>query len=181
MNEIIKADLYRYGGLSGTKGLIKGLRIPGCRYMYLLRQVASSKRFSIKWLFFSILKHKYDFKYSFQIDSKTEIGPGFYIGHYGAVVINPKARIGKNCNVAHGVTIGAANRGKRKGYPTIGNNVWIGTNAVIVGNVNIGSDVFIAPNSFVTVDVPDHSMVIGNPCTITHRENACEGYINFVS
>ena len=55
--------------------------------------------------------------------------------------------------------------------------MWIGTNAVIVGNVRIGSDVLIAPLSFVNFDVPDHSIVIGNPAKIISRENAVEGYI----
>jgi serine O-acetyltransferase len=49
------------------------------------------------------------------------------MGHFGSVVINEYAKIGKNCNIAHNATIGQANRGKLKGYPTIGDNVWIGT------------------------------------------------------
>ena len=55
------------------------------------------------------------------------------------------------------------NRGKRKGTPVNGDRCRIGTNAVIVGNVKIGSDVLIAPHTFVNSDVPDHRMVIGNP------------------
>ncbi|HOO79472.1 MAG TPA: serine acetyltransferase, partial [Lachnospiraceae bacterium] len=56
--------------------------------------------------------------------------------------------------------------------------VWIGTNAVIVGNITIGDDVMIAPGAYVTTDVPAHSIVIGNPAVIRHRDNATEGYIN---
>lgn len=62
------------------------------------------------------------------------------------------------------------NRGPRKGVPTIGNQVWIGINAAIVGNVTIGDDVLIAPNSFVNVDIPSHSVVFRNPCVIKHRD-----------
>lgn len=68
--------------------------------------------------------------------------------------------------------------GGRQGTPVIGNEVWIGINAAIVGKVTIGDDVLIAPNSYVNCDVPSHSIVFGNPCTIKHRENATEGYIN---
>ena len=93
-------------------------------------------------------------------------------------MINPKAVLGKNINIATGVTIGQENRGKRAVAPTIGDNVWIGTNAVIVGKITIGCDVLIAPNSYVNFDVPDHSIVIGNPARIITRENATEGYIN---
>lgn len=56
--------------------------------------------------------------------------------------------------------------------------MWIGINAVIVGKVNIGNDVLIAPNSYVNCDVPDHSIVFGNPCIIKYRDNATEGYVN---
>lgn len=74
--------------------------------------------------------------------------------------------------------IGQQNRGKYKGIPTIGNNVWIGINAAIVGKITIGDDLLIAPNSFVNCDVPSHSVVFGNPCIIKHRDYATEGYIN---
>ncbi len=117
-------------------------------------------------------------KTQIQIPAETEIGEGFYIGHWGRVIINGKAKIGRNVNIATGVTIGQTNRGPNKGCPVIGNNVWIGTNAVIVGNMNISDDVLIAPLSFVNVSVPDHSIVIGNPAKIIYRENATKDYIN---
>ena len=78
-----------------------------------------------------------------------------------------------------GVTIGQTNRGKSKGVPTIGNKVWIGTNAVIVGNIIIGDNVMIAPNAFVNISVPSNSLVVGNPASILPREDATEGYINY--
>lgn len=117
------------------------------------------------------------FQIRIQIPAGTKIGAGFYIGHRGAVVINERAIIGENCNIANGVTIGQANRGKLKGTPTIGDNVWIGTGAVIVGNINIGSNVLIAPNAFVNVDVPPNSLVLGNPCKIVSKDNPCHDYI----
>lgn len=92
--------------------------------------------------------------------------------------INPKAIIGKNCNIHKGVTIGQENRGKRRGTPIIGNKVWIGVNATVVGNIKIGDDVLIAPNSYVNCDVPSHSVVFGNPCIIRHNDNATEGYVD---
>ena len=113
-----------------------------------------------------------------EIHGKCKIGPGLYLGHAYCITINPKAVIGANCNIHKGVTIGQENRGKRKGVPTIGDCVWIGINSTIVGNVKIGDDVMIAPNTFVNCDVPSHSVVYGNPCIIKHRDNATEGYIN---
>lgn len=108
----------------------------------------------------------------------TSIGPGLYFGHAYCITINPEAVLGKNINLHKGVTIGQENRGKRMGTPVIGDKVWIGVNATIVGAIKVGNDVLIAPNTYVNCDVPDHSIVFGNPCIIKHRDNATEGYIN---
>ena len=62
----------------------------------------------------------------------------------------------------------------------MGNNVFIGINATVVGKISIGNDVLIAPNSYVNVDVPSHSVVIGNPGTIHSKENATYGYVNYI-
>lgn len=110
--------------------------------------------------------------------SKSANWGGIYIGHAYNITINARAKIGRNCNIHKGIVIGQANRGARKGYPVIGDIVWIGINSAIVGKVTIGDDVLIAPNSFVNVDVPSHSVVFGNPCIIKHRDWATEGYVN---
>ena len=113
-----------------------------------------------------------------QIPPEVKAGPGLYIGHLGRVIVHPDAVLGSNVNLSTGITIGQTNRGSRKGVPVIGDRVWIGTNAVIVGGITIGNDVLIAPGAYVTTDVPDHSVVVGNPAVIRPRENATEGYIN---
>lgn len=111
------------------------------------------------------------------MDQKN-IGEGLYLGHAFNITVNKNAIIGKNCNINKGVTIGQENRGKRKGAPTIGNEVWIGVNAVVVGNINIGDNVLIAPNSYVNCDIPSNSIVIGNPCRIKENLTATKDYIN---
>lgn len=116
--------------------------------------------------------------YKCEIPVSSEVGPGLYIGHPYCITINPKAKLGRNCNIHKGVTIGQENRGSRKGVPVIGNDVWIGINATIVGNICIGDDVLIAPNSYVNRDIPSHSIVFGNPCIIKRTDNATIGYIN---
>lgn len=113
-----------------------------------------------------------------EIHPDTQIGGGLYLGHPYNITMNPKVVIGKNLNIHKGALIGQENRGKRKGTPTIGNNVWIGINAVIVGNITIGDDVLIAPNSYINCDIPSHSVVFGNPCIIKPCENATADYIN---
>lgn len=85
--------------------------------------------------------------------------------------------LGHHVSLHKGVTVGRENRGCREGSPSIGDYVWIGMNATVVGNIKIGDDVLIAPNSFVNIDIPDHSVVIGNPATIHHKDGAIEKYI----
>lgn len=113
-----------------------------------------------------------------EINLGTQIGGGLYIGHPFCITINPDAKIGSNVNLHRGVVIGQENRGKRKGAPIIGDEVWVGINATVVGKIVIGDDVLIAPNSYVNCNVPSHSIVIGNPCRIIHKDNATENYIN---
>ncbi|WP_178985254.1 serine O-acetyltransferase [Winogradskyella helgolandensis] len=175
MKEIIQADLFRYDGL--TK-IYKGKRNPGFHYMYYLRKASQYKRFSVLGIYFRLILKRLSYKYGFQIPVETSIGEGFYIGHFGTIVINKDAVIGKNCNIAHLTTIGQTNRGKLKGSPIIGDNVWIGTGSVITGRINIGNNVLIAPNSFVNMDIPNNSLVIGNPAKVIKKENPTEGYIN---
>ena len=93
------------------------------------------------------------------------------IGHFGTIVINPNTIIGDNFNIAQGCLIGNA-QGKRKGTPIIGNNVVMGANSIVIGQVNIGNDVLIAPGAFVNFDVPDNSIVIGNPGKIITKNSS---------
>jgi serine O-acetyltransferase len=120
---------------------------------------------------------RYTYKFGISIPFETSIGSGFYIGHFGGIVVNERSVIGKNCNISHGVTLGEANRGERKGCPVIGDNVYIGPGAKIVGAVRIGNDVAIGANSVVTKDVPDHSVVVGIPGRVISQDGSA-GYVN---
>lgn len=175
MKDIIKADLFRYEGLTNIS---KGKRNPGFKYTYYLRKASKYKKFTFFGLMYYFILKRLSIKYGFQIPVSTSIGKGFYIGHFGTIVINKDVKIGKNCNIAHLTTIGQSNRGERKGCPTIGDYVWIGTGSVIAGKINIGNNVLIAPNSFVNTDIPNNSLVIGNPAKIIKKDNPTNGYIN---
>lgn len=120
---------------------------------------------------------KLEYKTGINFENNTSIGKGFIIGHWGTIVLNGKAHFGNQFFVTHNVTVGRDIRGKRKGVPTFGNRVVIRTNSIVVGNIHIGNDVLIAPNTFVNFDVPDHSVVIGNPATIHHKDNATQGHL----
>ena len=176
MNSVFKKDLFRYYGESGEPFLKKVFRPLELKYISLFRKASMCKFLPLK-LFYMYRLMRLSQRTQIQIPARTSIGEGLYIGHLGRVVIHPEAKLGKNINIATGVTIGMENRGKRKGAPIISDNCWIGTNAVIVGNVKIGSDVLIAPLTYVNFDVPSHSIVIGNPGRIIPKEHATADYI----
>jgi len=181
--DLLKADLYRYRGSTSRRAFLSAyLRDPGFRFTYYLRKVSrySATRSLFDFLpyicYRQILQH-YRFKYGFDISASASIGPGFYIGHSGGVVISRYAVLGSNVNIAHGVTIGATSRGARIGAPCLGDRVWVGANAIIVGKVVVGHDALIAPGAFVNFDVPAMSVVIGNPGTIVSNKGSV-GYVN---
>ena len=95
-------------------------------------------------------------KYCFSITEQLQSKSGLSFPHNGPCVINSSAIIGHNCTIHPNVLIGG-DRGK--GAPVIGDNVFIGNGAKIIGNCNIGSWVFIAPGAVITKDVPDGSVV----------------------
>ncbi len=131
-----------------------------------------------KHILYTLLSLRASRKYGLEILSKN-IEAGLYIGHAHNINVHPAAVIGKNCNLNKGCTIGRENRGYRNGVPSVGDDVWIGSNAMVCGKIKIGNDVLIAPNAYVNFDVPDHSVVVGNPGKVYHRENATEGYIDY--
>ena len=178
MPTLLQQDYFRKTGKYEKVYLWKVLFDPGLLFLYFFRNAQNSSPKTPLGIFYRIMLRRYQIKYGFQISAKTQIGGGLYLGHWGTIVVNPKAKIGKNCNLAHGVTIGQTNRGDKQGVPEIGNNVWIGANAVIVGGIKIGNNVLIAPNSYVTTDIEDDSIVIGNPAKSMKKETATEGYIN---
>lgn len=176
MKNKFSKDLYRYYGEEGESFAQRLLRPTELKYIALFRKTEKCNFKPLK-LYYTIKLKLMSYKTHIQIPARTQIDEGFYIGHTGRVVVNPDAVFGKNMNISTGVVIGCENRGKRKGSPVFEGDCWIGANAVIVGNVKIGKDVMIAPLTFVNFDVPPHSIVVGNPAKIIHKENATEDYI----
>ena len=176
VRELIESDVHRYLGTAGSHMRPRLSERPQLSYLRNLRRAQGSPS-RLARLLARLRLHRLAARTHIQIPWCCSIGPGFYIGHMGRVVIHPDAVIGANCNVATGVTIGAISSGRRQGVPVIGDRVWIGTNAVVVGGVRIGTDVAIAPGAYVNFDVPDHSVVIGNPGVIHHKERATAGLL----
>ena len=178
LKEYINSDIFRYFGTTKKKLFWK--LTEHTLYLQIIYRKANFyyKKNSIKKFYYIYKLKKLSIKYAFNISYKTEIGYGLVLTHNGVYNINSETIIGNNCNIGVCTIIGRENRGKRIGCPTIGDNVWIGANCSIVGKIKIGNNVLVAPNSFVNFNVPDNSIVIGNPGKIVHNEKATQCYIN---
>ncbi len=167
--ELYQSDIARYSKIR------KGSYMRRFHYYFRKSQTCNG---SVLKYWYRVVFSRLSVRRGLEISYVTNIGKGLYLGHAFNITINPQVVIGDNCSLHKGVTIGQENRGERKGVPKLGNKVWIGVNATVVGNISIGDDVLIAPNSYVNCDVPSNSVVFGNPCIIKHKDNATEGYIN---
>ncbi|MBM7709265.1 serine acetyltransferase [Enterococcus lemanii] len=179
VNEYIQSDYLRYKNDSSKLKIVKEIfQNKAFRYSVIIRlgnsYLAKEKNSAIFLL--KIVKKILFFNSTIEIPFGVIIGKGLYMGHFSGITINPKVILGNNINIHKGVTIGQENRGIRKGTPVIGNKVWIGVNSTIVGNIKIGNNVLISPNSFVNFDIPSNSIVVGNK--IIHSKNATDYYIS---
>ena len=179
-HEMYDYDLKFNASFRGKDVLSKSdMKLLSIRYLYFYRMAQASKG--------SIWEHYYMHRLirfseytGIMLYENMNIPKGLIIGHPGTIIINENATFKGNLMLTHGVTIGRDIRGKRAGTPCFGKDVCIRCNSTVVGGITIGDDVLIAPNTFVNFDVPSHSIVIGNPASIHHRNNATEGHIGIV-
>lgn len=108
-----------------------------------------------------------------QINARAEIGRRLRIPHAWGIVIRPSVRMGDGCRVYHQVTLGVnehAAASKTMG-PCIGDRVYIGAGAKVIGPLSIGNDVTIGANAVVLKDVPDDHVAVGVPAAIKPRRH----------
>jgi len=124
-------------------------------------------------LFLGVISQKWiEIVAGIHLPYSASIGKSFYIGHFGGIIINAHAIIGDNCNISQGVTIGVSGRGEHRGVPIIGNNVYIGANAVIAGNIHVGDNCVIAANSLVVKSVAANTTVLGVPAIVVSNHTS---------
>jgi len=106
-----------------------------------------------------------------EIHPGAEIGKGLFIDHGMGIVIGETAEIGEHCVMFHGVTLGGTGKHQGKRHPTIGNNVYIGTQATLLGPIKIGDNVKIgAETVIINKDVPANCTVVGAPGVIVKKD-----------
>jgi serine O-acetyltransferase len=174
--------LYRYTGNVSISIFLRNIfNNPGFKFTFILRVTRNFKNRSILclplYVIFRILLNHYTYKYGISIPYNTNISAGFYIGHFGGIVVNHKTVIGKNCNISQGVTIGETYGGKNPGVPVLGDNVYIGPGAKIIGGITVGNNVAIGANCVLAKSVPNNATVVGVPGEIISY-NGSGKYIN---
>lgn len=137
------------------------------RLGYALRTSGSLVR-PLAWVYGIFYRVFVEWVLGLEIPWKTRIGPGLKVVHGQGLVINDQVEIGECCHLRNGVTLGATfdDAGKMRGVPVLGNNVNIGSNAVIIGPVRIGDGVTVGAGAVVVKDVPAGAVVAGNPARV---------------
>jgi len=101
----------------------------------------------------------------------AQIGSGFFIDHGTGTVIGETAEIGEGCVLFHNVTLGGTGKHSGKRHPTLEDNVYVGTGAVILGPVRVGRNSRIGAGSFIFMkDIPPNCTVVGAPGRIVRRD-----------
>lgn len=175
LKDYISSDFKRYDINKISLGVVFSKfyihPIPGLKFMTIFRLTQHYRRKNrFLFYFFFLWLRRLKIKYGFDISYRTQIGKGFYIGHFGNIVIHGDAVIGENCNISQGMTIGISNYGEKKGVPTIGNNVFIGPNAGIFGNITIGNNVTIGANAVVTENIPEGKTILPSKMMVIDKD-----------
>lgn len=105
-----------------------------------------------------------------RISADSEIGAGLVIHNFGGIIVH--AVIGRNCFINQGAQMLSRGDGKASGWPVLGDNVYIGAGAKLIGNITIGSNVLIGANAVVRRDVPDNSVVLPPESVVKTRSKS---------
>jgi serine O-acetyltransferase len=114
-----------------------------------------------------------------ELPPQAIIGPGLFLPHAGFVIVASNATIGSHCTLAQGVSIGHRAGGRELSFdsPVIGDRVYVGPGAAILGPVTVGDDVLIGANAVVINSVPPRAVVVGNPASVI----SMQGSFNLIS
>lgn len=137
-------------------------------FAFRLGQLLKAAPTSIRWLFipyFAFYSFMFAWVFGVEIPLRTRIGAGVRILHGQGLVVHSDAVIGRNCHLKQCTTIGFAHGGS----PVIGDNVNIGSNSVILGNIQIGNNVVIGAGAVVVKDLPSDCIAVGNPARVVRQ------------
>ena len=156
-----KDEYYQYLKMDALANNNKYNIVMKWQKMYRKYEYYRNCRKKIVFLPYVILLKRYYESLSIKLGFSIPInvfGPGLSIAHYGTIVVNGNAKIGKNCRIQEGVTIGATNGSVKA--PVIGDNVFIGSGAKIIGDITIADDVCIGAGSVVVKSIIEKGITV---------------------
>lgn len=171
------ADVRRCAGKSA--GQVRFARLLGSNYglqaMFVYRLgrwlLRTERRYylwpllPLGWPLYYLLSRYIRAAFGIRLDLSADIGPGFYIGHFGAIHIR-RCHIGANCSIGSMTDIAPAANGPG---PVIGDRVWIGAHVRIIGKYRIGSGATVGAGTVVRSDVPDRALYLGTLARVVMR------------
>ena len=169
------SDYKRYGfnGISLSRLFFVFIShpIPGLKFITIFRLTQKYRRKNrLLFFFFYLWLRRLKVKYGIDISYRTQIGQGFYIGHFGNIVIHGDTIIGENCNVSQGITIGVSNYGDKIGVPILGNNVFLGPGSCVFGKITIGNNVTIGANAVIIDSIADFQTVLSPKTSVIDKD-----------
>lgn len=180
---MLKQDLERaYASVEGSRAhkVQEALRSPGVQAVIVYRAgqwVARQSRV-VRMLLKPVVvwqRHRLRRCWGIDIGPEAQIGPGFMINHYGGIFIAGDTVAGEFLTITHDITIGYSRSKNRRGFPTLGNNVYIAPGAKLAGRIRVGDNVKIGSNAVVECDVPDNAVVqIPKMLTVVFPVNAAD-------
>ena len=165
--ENIRQDYQAYNGDWTAQGFWVMLVYRFGRWRYKIRPILLRKILS---LIYKFLYKLVQILTGIEFPCEVEVGRNFVIDHFGGIVVSGYVKFGDDCRIRNGVVIGLARVGDPCA-PVIGNRVDIGAGAKILGRVTIGNDILIGANAVVISDVPDNSIAVGVPARIKPRRH----------
>ena len=161
----IRADLRAHDGDWGAQGFWVLVVYRFGRWRYGVRPALLRKFLS---LLYRLAYKLVQIVTGIEFPCEVEIGRNFVIDHFGGIVVSGYARFGDNCRIRNGVVVGLS-RVEDPVAPIIGNNVDIGAGAKLLGRITIGDNVLIGANAVVVSDVPSDSVAVGVPAVVRPR------------
>lgn len=161
----IKEDFRAHGSRWGAQGFWVMVVYRFGRWRYGVRPVLLRKCFSGAY---HVLFKLVQVLTGVELPCEVVVGRNFVIDHFGGIIINGFASFGDSCRIRTGVVVGIARVGELSA-PQIGNNVDIGVGAKLLGKITIGDNVLVGANAVVVTDVPAGSIAVGVPAVARPR------------
>ena len=156
------STIVSYGRLLFVQGFVAVCVYRFGRWIYSL---PCAIRFALKIPYF-IASKAVEITTGIMLPASVAADEGLYIGHFGSVIINGRSVIGRNCKISHEVTVGTKGAGRGLDVPIIGDDVYIGAGAKVLGGIRINNGAIIEANAVVVKNVPEGAIVAGVPAKI---------------